>query len=72
MHTAQIGTTFIFARYYTQLTRFVAQGPRASQGILFIRFGIIWHRLMRLLGMRCPTQAPCHLNLRLQGFYHRG
>ncbi len=41
MHTAQTGTTFIFARYYTQLTRFVAQGPRASQGILFIRFGII-------------------------------
>ena len=41
MHTAQIGTTFIFARYYTKLTRFVAQGPRASQGILFIRFDII-------------------------------
>ncbi len=34
MHTAQTGTTFIFARYYTQLTRFVARVPRVLLAML--------------------------------------
>ena len=47
MHTAQTGTTFIFARYYTQLTRFVARvspgPPRNADFIRRRRILLIWY-----------------------------